>query len=65
MNNEIFDDMLIMVIDDQATMRKIISQLLLQIARFKIIEAENEITEVFESDIKLDYCVTPKQTYYF
>jgi len=30
-----------------------------------VFEAENEITEVFESDIKLNYCVTPKQTYFF
>lgn len=28
-------------------------------------EAENEITHVFDSDIKLDYCVTPKQSYQF
>lgn len=28
-------------------------------------EAENEITDVFESDIKLNYCVTPKRVYKF
>ena len=28
-------------------------------------EAENEITDVFEGDVKLDYCVTPKQIYRF
>ncbi|MFL1010895.1 5-formyltetrahydrofolate cyclo-ligase [Flavisericum labens] len=28
-------------------------------------EAETEITEVFESDIKLDYCVTPKKVFKF
>ncbi|QDO93411.1 5-formyltetrahydrofolate cyclo-ligase [Formosa sediminum] len=28
-------------------------------------EAENEITEVYSSDIPLDYCVTPKQVYTF
>lgn len=28
-------------------------------------EAENEITDVFESDVKLNYCVTPKQVYEF
>lgn len=28
-------------------------------------EAETEITDVFESDVKLDYCVTPKQVYGF
>ncbi|MBT5074426.1 MAG: response regulator [Kordiimonadaceae bacterium] len=33
----------IMVIDDQATMRKIISQLLYQIGKFNIIEAANGI----------------------
>ena len=26
-------------------------------------EAEDQITEVFESDVKLDYCVTPDRTY--
>lgn len=28
-------------------------------------EAENEITDVFKSDIKLDYCVTPECVYTF
>ena len=28
-------------------------------------EAETEITDVFENDIKLDYCVMPDKTYYF
>lgn len=28
-------------------------------------EAENEITDVFEGDIKLDFCVTPKEVYTF
>lgn len=28
-------------------------------------EAENEITDVFESDIRLDYCVTPEKVYNF
>lgn len=28
-------------------------------------EAENEITDVYESDVKLDYCVTPKRIYSF
>lgn len=28
-------------------------------------EAEKEIKEIFESDIALDYCVTPKKTYTF
>ncbi|UKM65908.1 5-formyltetrahydrofolate cyclo-ligase [Flavobacteriaceae bacterium GSB9] len=28
-------------------------------------EAENEITDVFESDVKLDFCVTPKSIYKF
>lgn len=28
-------------------------------------EAENEIEDVFESDVKLDYCVTPYKTYVF
>lgn len=28
-------------------------------------EAENEITDVFESDVKLNYCVTPEQVYEF
>ncbi|GAA4803757.1 5-formyltetrahydrofolate cyclo-ligase [Litoribaculum gwangyangense] len=28
-------------------------------------EAENEITDVFENDIKLDYCVTPEKVYEF
>jgi 5-formyltetrahydrofolate cyclo-ligase len=28
-------------------------------------EAETEITDVFESDVKLDYCVTPNKTYSF
>ncbi|WP_298531417.1 5-formyltetrahydrofolate cyclo-ligase [uncultured Algibacter sp.] len=28
-------------------------------------EVENEITDIFESDVRLDYCVTPKQTYRF
>jgi len=28
-------------------------------------EAEDEITDVFESDIRLDYCVTPEQAYGF
>ncbi|WP_248724782.1 5-formyltetrahydrofolate cyclo-ligase [Seonamhaeicola sp. ML3] len=28
-------------------------------------EAENEITDVFEGDIKLDFCVTPKRVYTF
>ncbi|GGZ84659.1 5-formyltetrahydrofolate cyclo-ligase [Algibacter mikhailovii] len=28
-------------------------------------EAENEIIDVFEHDIKLDYCVTPKQIFQF
>jgi len=28
-------------------------------------EAENEITDVFESDVKLDYCVTPEMVYKF
>ena len=28
-------------------------------------EAENEITDVFENDIGLDYCVTPNKTYKF
>ena len=27
--------------------------------------AENEISDVFESDVKLDYCVTPKMIYRF
>jgi 5-formyltetrahydrofolate cyclo-ligase len=27
--------------------------------------AENNITDVFETDIKLDFCVTPKQIYQF
>lgn len=28
-------------------------------------EAENEITDIFENDIKLDYCVTPDKVYQF
>lgn len=28
-------------------------------------EAENKITDIFEGDIRLDYCVTPKLTYKF
>jgi len=28
-------------------------------------EAENQIEDVFESDIKLDYCVTPEKVYTF
>lgn len=28
-------------------------------------EAEDEILEIFESDIPLDYCVTPKESYNF
>ena len=28
-------------------------------------EAENEITDVFESDVRLDYCVTPESVYTF
>ncbi|MFG6686837.1 5-formyltetrahydrofolate cyclo-ligase [Mariniflexile sp. HNIBRBA6329] len=28
-------------------------------------EAENEITDVFESDVRLDYCVMPKTIYRF
>ncbi|GIQ60399.1 5-formyltetrahydrofolate cyclo-ligase [Flavobacterium collinsii] len=28
-------------------------------------EAENQITDVFESDVKLDYCVTPLKIYTF
>ncbi|MDO7171052.1 5-formyltetrahydrofolate cyclo-ligase [Mariniflexile sp. AS56] len=28
-------------------------------------EAETEITNLFESDIRLDYCVTPKEVYKF
>lgn len=28
-------------------------------------EAETEITNVFESDVRLDYCVTPEQVYEF
>lgn len=28
-------------------------------------EAESEITDVFESDVKLDYCVTPERVYAF
>lgn len=28
-------------------------------------EAETEITDVFETDVKLDYCVTPEQVYKF
>jgi 5-formyltetrahydrofolate cyclo-ligase len=28
-------------------------------------EAETEITDVFESDVKLDYCVTPNKVYEF
>lgn len=28
-------------------------------------EAADEITDVFEGDIALDYCVTPKQVYHF
>ena len=28
-------------------------------------EAEDKITEVYESDVKLDYCVTPKTIYTF
>jgi len=28
-------------------------------------EADEEISDVFESDVKLDYCVTPKSTYSF
>jgi 5-formyltetrahydrofolate cyclo-ligase len=28
-------------------------------------EAENEIKDVFESDVKLDYCVTPEKVYEF
>lgn len=28
-------------------------------------EAENEITDIFESDIRLDYCVTPNGVYEF
>ena len=28
-------------------------------------EAETEITDVFENDVKLDYCVTPDKTYCF
>jgi len=28
-------------------------------------EAETEITDVFESDVKLDYCVTPEKIYSF
>ncbi|WP_166960483.1 5-formyltetrahydrofolate cyclo-ligase [Yeosuana marina] len=28
-------------------------------------EAENAITDVFESDVKLNYCVTPKKIYQF
>ena len=28
-------------------------------------EAEDEITDVFESDVKLDYCVTPEKIYNF
>lgn len=28
-------------------------------------EAENQIADVFESDVKLDYCVTPLKTYTF
>jgi 5-formyltetrahydrofolate cyclo-ligase len=28
-------------------------------------EAENKITNIFESDVTLDYCVTPKKTYTF
>lgn len=28
-------------------------------------EAEDEITDVFESDVKLDFCITPEKTYKF
>jgi 5-formyltetrahydrofolate cyclo-ligase len=28
-------------------------------------ETENDIIDVFESDVRLNYCVTPKQTYRF
>lgn len=28
-------------------------------------EAEDEIVDVFESDVRLDYCVTPNETYQF
>ncbi|MBP0902726.1 5-formyltetrahydrofolate cyclo-ligase [Mariniflexile gromovii] len=28
-------------------------------------EAENEITDIFESDVKLNYCVTPEMVYKF
>ena len=28
-------------------------------------EAENEISDIFESDVKLDYCVTPAKIYKF
>jgi len=28
-------------------------------------KAEEQIKEVFESDVKLDYCITPKKTYQF
>jgi 5-formyltetrahydrofolate cyclo-ligase len=30
-----------------------------------LFEAENEITDVFENDIPLDYCVTPEKIYSF
>lgn len=32
---------------------------------FSFFEADSEITDVFEGDIALDYCVTPKQVYRF
>lgn len=28
-------------------------------------KAENEITDIFKNDIRLDYCITPKKTYQF
>jgi len=44
MNNnkqDLIDDVRILVIDDQSTMRKIVSQLLFQIGKFNISEASN------------------------
>ena len=32
---------------------------------FSFFEAEVEIEDVFEKDIKLDYCITPKAVYKF
>lgn len=32
---------------------------------FSFFEAENQIEDVFESDVKLDYCVTPNKAYTF